>query len=189
MSCTGICGNACSGNCTASCKGSCTATCADDCTGGCKGGCNTTCNTGCNTTCTATCANDCTGGCKTTCTGTCSGDCNNACLSSSASATIANLGANIKNHGQVQPNDFIELKNAITYEISRRNYDLSSAYDYSVQPASGVPIYREYAQKIFDEVHYFNSAKTPIVTDGIIRTSDFTDTISYIQSLMSANVK
>jgi len=203
-SCTNECATNCINSCTTVCNNSCTDYCTGDCTGGCDETCQSDCAYYCSIDCTGTCLNGCTGTCNTTCTGgcsgncygtcngcsgTCTGDCNNACTSSSASQVIADLGLNIKNKGFISQNDFSSLKNALRNEFARRGMTLPTNDTYTIEPAIGLNIYKEHLQKVFDDEHLFNSSiNHNVATGDIILTSSITDTITYIQTLMTQNI-
>lgn len=192
--CSGTClagCSGCSGNCTGcsgSCSGSCSGTCSGNCSGGCSGGCS-----GCSGSCSGGCSG-CSGSCSgtcTACTGTCSGTCNNACTSASASSAIANLGLNIRNQGFVSGGDFVSILNATIQEYNRRGISTAGKYTaYSSPDTANSKIFVEHASGIFYNVNTFpGSGKSyTINSSNIVKTSDLTDCIAYVQQLMSANI-
>ncbi|MCX8132032.1 MAG: hypothetical protein N3I35_18285 [Clostridia bacterium] len=187
ISCQAGCSGTCDGNCSGGCVG-CSGTCSGTCSGSCGGcgGC-TGCS-GCGGACSSNCTG-CSGTCSGSCTGTCSGDCNNACLSTNASSVIANLGKNIIDKGFFSSNDFVELRDAIHTELARRNKTVPDD-TFIIQPASGVAVYKEHIQKVFDDCKLMDSSKTYSVNIGsIIYSEDASDSVSYIKALMTQNVK
>lgn len=191
-----------------SCDLACVGGCSDNCNVNCAGGCLNTCTTSCTNACTAACmggcggcANSCYGGCTScqgcsscsgcsACTGTCTGYCDNSCTAANSAQVIANLGSNILAKGIFIAGDFSDLKTAIRNEFSRRSKTLPTGDSYSVNPAIGVVLSKEHIQRVLDDVHTFNSSQNQSVGIGnVVKTSDSASTISYIQTLMSQNVR
>ncbi|MDQ7096949.1 hypothetical protein REC12_25470 [Desulfosporosinus sp. PR] len=103
---------------------------------------------------------------------------------------IANLGTNILEGGIFKADDFLDLKAAIRNEFSRRSRALPTGDTYTIQPAIGVVLTKEHVQRVFDDVHLFNSSQNQSVGIGnVVKTSDTASTIVYIQTLMAQNVR
>lgn len=186
--CTGNCWSECGYSCYKSCSGGCNTVC----NGMCDDGCNSGCYTGCYTSCSSCggCDGGCYSGCYTGCTTSCRGYCDNACSSTSAPDVIANIGLNIRNHGVVLKGDFLNLKTALRNEFTRRSLTLPTDDTYTITPANGVVILKEQALKVFSDAKKLDSSKNfTINPDMIVKTSDFTATIAYIQSLMAQKVQ
>ena len=55
---------------------------------------------------------------------------------------------------------------------------------YTIEPLPQVKIYAEHIQKVFDDCHLMDITKNYTINSAkIIKTSDITDSIAYIQSL------
>ena len=86
--------------------------------------------------------------------------------------------------------DFVELKNALRNEFTRRGKTLPTNDTYSPEPANGVVVYKEAAQELFNDVQLMNNSEHYIVNPlGSIMASDLFATIDYIQTLMRQNTK
>jgi len=86
--------------------------------------------------------------------------------------------------------DFLELKNALRNEFSRRSMPIPEDSDYSVEPGNGLVIRKEYLQKVFDSEHLFSTEINHSIALGdVILTNSMAETITYIQTLMSENIK
>lgn len=180
-------------NCTGGCIGGCGTFCVGQCSGcglecsGC-GGCDSVCNVACSVNCSGctgcTSCNGCSG-----CTNTCLGDCNNACLADSASAVIVSLGANIVKGNIIRSNDFSSLKNAIHNELVRRSKTIPND-SYNVSPAVNVLIAVEHAQHVFDDINVMDVTKFKTITlNNITVATTYSESITYIQTLMNQNIK
>lgn len=83
------------------------------------------------------------------------------------------------------PNDFKELRDAIHNEAARRGKTITTD-TYSTDPATGVKILLEHAQKVFDDCKVVDSTKNYVINvDKFVKANDFGGAITYIQTLMN----
>ncbi|WP_368292865.1 hypothetical protein [Dehalobacter sp. TBBPA1] len=100
------------------------------------------------------------------------------------------MGLNITNNGLFSKSDFIELKAKLRNEFSRRSMTLPTGDTYTNEPDIGIKVFVEHPQKVFDDEHLFNSSKNHSTSQGgIVLTSGLSETIFYIQTLMSTNIR
>lgn len=183
--CMEVCAD-CSNYCKDGCKGSCVQFCIEscaDCSNTCKG------CTGC-TSCTSCsgCSgcSGCGGACSYSCTGTCTGDCDNACKSTEASSVIANLANNISQGHIIRADDFMQLKQAICKEVTRRKKIPLNSH----APIINTKAIAAQAQEIFDNIKKVNSNKFKTIEKYTsVKVDTLQEARTYIQTLMTENLK
>lgn len=195
-SCRGTCDGGCSGDCEGGCSGSCDSTCRGNCDGcsGCGSGCANSCS-GCSNTCRGgctSCSGNCSGSCTNTCQGscqeTCNTKCNTACTSVEAAQAIANLGANIAMGHIIKAVDYVQLKQAMDNEYSRRNKPVPSGF--VTTPQSGKPVIHEIIQKVLVDVYNYDGQaahdwRNTFQVNDIANADKLQPAIVYIKTLMS----
>ena len=205
-SCT--CQNGCGGNCS-TCSTSCGGGCKTGCTG-CDSSCSGTCKTGCDSSCTGTCKTGCDGSCKTgcsSCSGGCSGcsgcsggcsgcsggctSCDNACSNANMQNMIKTLGENILVKGYIKDEDFLDLRNTMAAELTRRG-KASLVENFTNTPTHGNYTYPEHMLRTYNMVQKLNSSidyRSKAVAGNIIKMDDIDEVISHIRKLITQQVK
>lgn len=88
-------------------------------------------------------------------------------------------------------NDFVDLRNKIRAEFTRRSRSLPTNDTFNTTPANGVVVSQDHLLKIFTDEKALNSglSRSTSLQGQVISYSQVSATITNIQSLMNAVVK
>lgn len=92
--------------------------------------------------------------------------------------------------GYIVPNDFIELRNAIHNELSRRGIGVPSG-GFAVQPAAGGLVIPDHIWQTYNNILAISGTdwRNKGASGVMIMTSDITQAINYTKTLMVQNIK
>jgi hypothetical protein len=156
--------------------------CASNCENSCEG----TCYTGCDSTCSGKCYGSCDAVCADTCTGGCIVGCYDGAYASQED--VWNVGLNINNGGLTKYDDLTYIKHSLDNEFIRRSKN--SPTGFIVAPSNGSSALKQQVQKLFDDCKAMDSTKNFTINSlNIIKTSDLSDCIYYVKTLMMEVVK
>ena len=199
QSCNGGCGSGCSGSCSTTCSTACSENCTTACSSGCSNDCKASCQMECEhncafycaDTCSGTCSNACTdtcsGACSNTCSGTCNGDCNNACTAANEIAIINAIGDNLIQNHIIRAEDFIELKQGVEDELTRRGKGNKISH-YSNNVASGNKILLEHITLLVNDLNDLVGSTSNFITDTPL-ASKMTQIAELIKTAKLQNIK
>ena len=199
QSCNGGCGSGCSGSCSTTCSTACSENCTTACSSGCSNDCKASCQMECEhncafyctDTCSGTCSNACTdtcsGACSNTCSGTCNGDCNNACTAANEIAIINAIGDNLIQNHIIRAEDFIELKQGVEDELTRRGKGDKISH-YSNNVASGNKILLEHITLLVNDLNDLVGSTSNFITDTPL-ASKMTQIAELIKTAKLQNIK
>ena len=185
--CTETCVADCYGYCASGCSASCGRSCSVHCREYCQSACSNNCGFCCSGLCLDTCIETCSDGCQMNCTGTCSGDCNNACTAANEIAIINAIGDNLIQNHIIRAEDFIELKQGVEDELTRRGKGDKISH-YSNNVASGNKILLEHITLLVNDLNDLVGSTSNFITDTPL-ASKMTQIAELIKTAKLQNIK